>query len=234
MTFIVDDIISENGLTGSTLYTNTLNSNSVSATTFYGDGTNVVINKLSPDIPNNSILFNQNNSFSGSTNLIYSGGTLFSTGTTRLDGQFYLIDSSSAKLRVQWFGTITAGAAPGIVWTNMPLGITTWLHQTSGTITGDATYIVDLTEYTEYRFYFSRQVAGTATSVLNVQYSFDNVTWELTTLATQPIGTGTGVRDSGWLPILANARTFIYIRLVGVGGNGTADPRLSPPIILFR
>lgn len=234
MTFIVDDIVSENGLTGNTLYTNTLNSNSVSATTFYGDGSNVIINKLSSDIPNNSILFNQNNSFSGSTNLIYSGNSLFFTGTTHLDGDFYLIDSSSAKLRIQWFGTIPAGTVPGIVWTNMPVLLTTWLHQTSGTITGDATYIVDLTEYTEYRFFFSKQAAGATASVLNVQYSFDNVTWQITTLATLPIGTGTGVRDSGWLPILANARTFIYIRLTGIGGNGTADPRFSPPTLLFR
>ena len=234
MTFITDDIISENGLTATTLNCLNLNTTIISATTFYGNSSNVIVNKLSSNIPNNSVLFNDNNNFSGSTNLIYSGGTLFSTGTTRLDGQFYLIDSSSAKLRIQWFGSITAGATPGIIWTNMPVGITTWLHQTSGTITGDATYIVDLTEYTEYRFFFSRQVQGFTTSVLNVQYSFDNVTWEIPTLATQPIGTGTGVRDSGWLPILANARTFIYRRLVGVGGNGTADPRLSPPTILFR
>jgi len=234
--FVCENIIAESGITATTFYVNTLNVNSVSATTFYGDATNVtnISASVSPSAPLNSIQFNDNSVFSGSTNLLYSGNTILFTGTSRFDGNFQVIDSSSAKLKIQWFGTQNTGTAPGIIWTNMPILPTTWLHQTSGTLTGDATFIVDLTEYTEYRFFFSKQAAGSAASNLVIQYSFDNSTWEATPLVTLAIGTGTGVRDSNWASIPVAARTFIYIRLTGAGGNGTADPRFSPPIILFR
>lgn len=232
-TFISDDILSENGLTATTLNSTTVSGNSVSATTFFGNASNITGIFGVPSAPVNSLQFN-NTSFSGSSNLLYSGGTILFTGTSSFDGNFQVINSSSAKLKIQWFGTQNAGTAPGIIWTNMPALPTTWLHQTSGTLTGDATFIVDLTEYTEYRFFFSRQVAGTAASQLVIQYSFNNSTWEVTPLVILAVGTGTGIRDSNWVSIPVAARTFIYIRLTGAGGNGAADPRFSPPIILFR
>ena len=234
--FISEDIVSENGLTATTLNTTTLNVTTLSATTLYGDGSNITNVSIIPTLttPNNSIQFNNNNTFSGITNLVFSGNSLLHTGTTRTRGQFFY-GNNSAGLRIQWFGSIGAGGAPGIIWTNMPTLPTTWLHQTSGTLTGDATYIVDLTEYTDFRFFFSKQAAGAAASNLSVQYSFDNSTWEPTPLVTGTIGTGTsGVSDSGWTSIPVAARTFIYIRLIGTGGNGTADPRLSPPTIIFK
>ena len=234
--FIVDNIFSEGGLTANTFYNTTLNATTFSATTFYGNGSNItnISASASTGGPNNSIQFNNNSAFSGSSNLLYSGDTLFFTGTSRFDGNFGVIDSSSAKLKLQWFGTQNAGTTPGIVWTNMPSLTTTWLHQTSGTLTGDATFIVDLTEYTQYRFFFSKQVAGSNASNLLIQYSFDNSTWESVPFAVLEVGTGVGIRDSGWTSIVVAARTFIYIRLTGIGGNGIADPRFSPPIILFR
>jgi len=233
-TFIGENIISEGGLTATTLNSTIVSGNSVSATTFFGGGTNITGVVATPSTPVGSIQFNNGGSFSGSSNLLYSGDTILFTGTSSFDGNFHTINSSSAKLKIQWFGQQNAGTAPGIIWTNMPLLTTTWLHQTSGTLTDDATFIVDLTEYTEFRFFFSKQVQGTNSSILNIEYSFDNSTWEPTSLVTLSIGTGTGVRDSNWTSIPEVARTFIYIRLTGSGGNATADPRFSPPIILFR
>jgi hypothetical protein len=233
--FISDSIISEGGLTATTANITTISATTISGTTFYGDGsnlTNVPIN-VTLTSSQDAIVFNSGNTFSGHTSLEYSGGSLLITGTTRTNGQFFY-GNSSAGLRLQWFGTQTAGTAPGIIWTNMPALPTTWLHQTSGTLTGDATYIVDLTEYTQFRFTFQRQVAGAAASNLVIQYSLDNSTWEVTPLVTLAVGTGTGARDSGWTTIPVGARTFIYIRLAGAGGNGTADPRFSPPTIIFR
>jgi hypothetical protein len=234
MNFISENIISENGFTGLTSSLNLVVSNTISATTFYGDGsnlTNITTSNIITTSPNNSIQFNNNNSLTGNSKFIYSGDTLFFTGTSRFSGSFYRPDSLSTKLKLQWFGTQAAGATPGIVWTNMPLALSTWLGS-SGVLTGDATYIVDLTEYSQYRFFFSQQVAGVAGSKLIVQSSLNNSTWF--TLADVTVGTGTGVRDSNWQSIPTSANTFNYIRLVGSGGNGTADPRFSPPIILFR
>jgi hypothetical protein len=234
--FISQNIVSEGGLTGNSIVNNTLICNSISATTIYGDGTNItnVTASATPGGPNNSIQYNNNGTVSGSTSLLYSGGTLFFTGTTRLDGLFHLINSSSAKLKIQWFGAQSPGTAPGIIWTNMPAFPTTWLHQSNGTLTGDATFITDLTEYTQCRLFTSLQVAGFTSSQLAIQYSFDNSTWVNTPLVQLAIGNTTGAKDSGWVSIPVEARTFVYIRLGGFGGNGIADPRFSPPILLIR
>jgi len=229
-TFTVDDIISENGLTATTSNVTTIISDSISATTFYGDGSNLTNLSGVPLLssPNNSIQYNQNNTLSGSSNFIYSGNTLSFTGTSRFDGIFHTLDSLSAKIKYQWFGT-NGIALSGIVWTNMPAATSTWLGTT---LTGDATYISDFTEYTECRLFTSVQVAANAGSALTVQYSTGNTVWS--TLVNIVISTGTGVRDSGWVPISGDARTFVYIRLVGSGGNGVIDPRFSPPILLIR
>ena len=228
-TFISEEILSENGLTATTFQSNVISATTISGTTFFGDGSGLINVSLNPSSPNNSIQFNNSNTLSGSTNLLFSGETLLLTGNSKFDGNFFIENSTSVELRIQWFGN-----APNLVWTNMPILTTTWLHTTSGTLTGDATYIVDLTEYSQYRFFFSKQVQGSPNSQLVVQYSFDNSTWEVTPLVTLAVGTGTGVRDSGWVSIPDAAKTFVYIRLVGIGGNGAADPRFSPPILLFR
>jgi hypothetical protein len=229
-TFIVDDIISENGFTATTSNVTTIISNSISATTFYGNGSNLTNLTGTPLLsgPNNSIQYNENNTLSGSSKFIYSGDSLSFTGTSIFNGLFYTLGSLSAKIKYQWFGTYGIGGT-GIVWTNMPAATSTWLGTT---LTGDATYISDLTEYTECRLFTSVQVAGNVGSALTVQYSTDNTVWS--TLVNRAIGTGTGVRDSGWVSIPGGARTFVYIRLVGSGGNGVIDPRFSPPILLIR
>ena len=236
MTFITDDIISENGLTATTLTSGSISSTDFSATTFYGSGfglTNVSVNPstLTLTTPNNSIQFNDNSGLSGSSKFIYSGDTLFFTGTTHLEGLFYIINSPSVKIAHQWGGTITASASFGIVWTNMPAGLTTWLHTTSGALTGDATFITDLTEYTECRLFTSVQGNTNAGSSLTVEYSLDNSSWG--TLVSAGLSSNSAA-DSGWTSIPTSANTFNYIRLVGSGGNGVLDPRFSPPILLVR
>lgn len=233
--FITDNIISENNLTASTANITTVSTTTLSATTLYGDGSNLinVVASATAGGPNNSIQFNNNGVISGSTNLTYDGSTLIYTGITRLDGLFYRTNSPSVKQVHQWGGTITAGVTPGVIWSNMPAGITTWLHTTSASLTGDATYVTDFTEYTECRLFTSLQVAGAGTTTLiKVQYSTDNSTW--VDLVSLTIGNTTGAKDTGWQSIPEASRTFIYIRLVGQNGNGAADPRFSPPILLIR
>jgi len=231
MTFISDDIISENTLSANTSTITTINTSVLSATTLYGDGSNLTNISLTPSDPNSSIQFNNNGVVSGSTNLTYNGDTLTFSGTSRFDGLFYRTNSPSVKLTHQWGGTITAGAAPGIVWTNMPAGLTTWLHTTSGALTGDATFITDLTEYTECRLFTSVQGNTNAGSSLTVEYSLDNSSWG--TLVSAGLSSNSAA-DSGWTSIPTSANTFNYIRLVGSGGNGVLDPRFSPPILLVR
>jgi hypothetical protein len=232
-TFISDDIQAENGVTATTSTISTISATTISGTTLFGNGSNLTNVNTSPAAPVNSIQFNNNGTLSGSTSLLYSGGTLFYTGTTRLNGSFFRTNSPSVKQVHQWGGTINAGTTPGIVWTTMPAGVTTWLHTTTATLTGDATYLTDFTEYTECRLFTSMQVAGAgATTLIRVQFSTDNVSYsELVSLT---IGNTTGAKDTNWTSIPVAARTFIYIRLVGQNGNATANPRFSPPILLIR
>jgi len=233
MTFITDDIISENTLSANTSSITTINAGILSATTLYGDGSNLTNITLTPSDPNASIQFNNDGVVSGSTNLTYSGKTLTFNGTSRFDGLFYRKNSPSVKLAHQWGGTITAGATPGIIWTNMPAGVTTWLHTASGTLTNDATYVTDLTEYTECRLFTSNQVAGAANSLIKVQYA-TTIGGVYSDLVSTTIGNTTGAKDSGWSGITSGANGVVFIRLVGQNGDGAVDPRFSPPILLIR
>ena len=236
--YISNNIISENGLTATTSNIINVISNSLSATTLYGVGsgiTNVSTNTVILNNDNYSIQYNNNGILSGSSNFIYSGNTLSFTGDSVFNGLFYKLNSPSVKQVHQWGGTVTVGVTPGIIWTNMPAGTSTWLN-TAAVITNDANYITDLTEYTECRLFTSMQVAGARTGTsLTVQY-FNNETVQFETLVSVTIGNTTGVKDSGWISIPIIAKTETTIRLIGSNGDPSAliDPRFSPPILLIR
>lgn len=235
-TYISEEILSESGFTANTSTITTVSATTLSATTLYGDGSNLtnISATASPGGPDQSIQFNNSAVLSGSSSLLYDGNTLFFTGTTRLNGQLFRTNSPSVKLAHQWGGSIAAGTTPGIIWTNMPAGITTWLHTGSGTLTQDATYVTDLTEFTECRLFTSIQVAGAgATTLIAVQYA-TTIGGVYSTLVSLTIGNTTGAKDTDWQPIPSGANGLVFIRLIGQNGNGTADPRFSPPILLIR
>lgn len=155
------------------------------------------------------------------------------------------IDPSSGPLRamphyqksvtanMEWGGSVLAGTSPGIIWELMPAGKTTWLHQTSTTLTGDATKLADLTDRRFVRLFTSIQVAGAASDTLiGVDYSLNNADW--TNLGSLTIGDSTGAKDSGWLAIPALARGLVYLRLYGENGDGAASPRFSPPTLVLK
>ena len=232
--FINENIISEVGLTATTSVFTTMDVVSVTATTIQGNGLNLT--NINPNLiltnPSNSIQFNNDGVLSGTSNFTLSGDTLSFTGNSVFNGLFYRLNSPSVKLIHQWGGTVPTGVAPGIVWGNMP-ATGTWLN-TGGVITNDANYITDLTEYTQCRLFTSIQIAGAATNTsLTVQY-FNNETVTFETLVSVTIGNTTGVKDSEWVSIPTIAKTETTIRLIGTNGNGSADPRFSPPILLIR
>lgn len=235
-TYISEDILSEGGFTANTSSISTVSATTLSATTIFGNGSNLTnINATTiPGGDDKSIQFNNNTVLSGSSSLLYSGDTLLFTGTTRLNGQLFRTNSPSVKLAHQWGGSIAAGTSPGIIWTNMPAGITTWLHTTSASLTQDATYVTDLTEYTECRLFTSMQVAGAgATTLIAVQYA-TTIGGTYSTLVSLTIGSTTGGKDTDWQTIPSGANGLVFIRLVGQNGDGGVDPRFSPPILLIR
>lgn len=141
--------------------------------------------------------------------------------------------ASKYRQRIEWSGSILAGVTPGIIWALMPAGKTTFLHQTSTTLTGDATKLVDLSGAKWARLFVSVQVAGAAAdTLLGVEYSLDNSSWA--TLVSLTIENSTGAKDSGFVSIPSAARTVVYLRLYGQNGNGIASPQFSSVDLLIK
>lgn len=173
--------------------------------------------------------------FSGSTGyLTGSNNFTFDVSQRRLNvtASLFLTGSTSTRMSYTWDGPKTLGAYPGIVWTNMPLTTTTWLG-TAGA-TSDAHYIGDFTEVTQGRLFTVMGAAAASTSAsLQVHFSLDGATnWQ--TMLSTTIGNSTGIKDSGWTSLPTGSKQFVYIRLIGLNGDGATDPRFSPPIALFR
>jgi len=204
-------------------------SGSVNAFSFVGNGSGItgITATAAPAGPNESIQFNDAGATSGSGNFTFDKAT----NTVSLTGSLQITGSNTSRLMYNFFAS-TFAAATGTVWTNQPAATASFGNAT--TTTGQATYITDLTDYTQARFWTSVQVAGAAAATaLLLQYSTDNVSWNAFGSAVV-IGNTTGAKDSGWFTIPSGAKTFVYIRLVGYGGNGTADPAFSPPTLIFR
>ena len=172
---------------------------------------------------------------SGSDSSSYSSPNLkYDTSQSKLilTGSVYMTGSKTPRISLTWYGSITPGTTPGIVWTNMPAAKTNWLNSGPGT-TNDSTYITNLTEMSDCRlFTFINFAAATATSSISVEYSSDAVSWN--NLISLTIGNSIGFKDTSWSRIPAGAIGEYYVRLVGQGGDGYVDPRFSPPTILFR
>jgi len=204
-------------------------SGSVNAVSFVGNGSGItgITATAAPAGPNQSIQFNDAGATSGSGNFTFNKAT----NTVNLNGSLQITGSNTSRLTYNWYAT-TYVAASGTQWTNQPAATASFGNAT--TTTGQATYITDLTDYTQARLFTSVQVAGAAaTTALLLQYSTDNVNWNAFGSAVV-IGNTTGAKDSSWFNIPAGAKTFVYVRLVGYGGNGTADPAFSPPTLIIR
>ena len=82
---------------------------------------------------------------------------------------------------------------------------------------------VDLTNSTQSRITVRQAIVAYAGSQLKVKYSTDDATWydlcvvSLSTIANQTLA-GT------WTNVPAGAKADVFVRVVGIGGNGTADP----------
>jgi len=152
-----------------------------------------------------------------------------------LNGNINYTGSYAIKMQYTWSGPIAVSGQPGIIWTNMPNLKTTWLSNSDGTLTSDATFATCVIGYTQCQLVTYMRFGGaTATSSLAVEYSLDDTTWA--DLVSLTIGNSSGKKITPWTRIpapLATAGTA-SIRLVGQGGNGAADPQFSPPHLLFR
>jgi hypothetical protein len=85
----------------------------------------------------------------------------------------------------------------------------------------------DLTNASQTRLLGNVETAGAgATTELRAQYSTDQSTWNSLDGGTGPsiAINAVGLRVSSWVNIAAGAKSDVFLRLVGINGDGAADP----------
>jgi hypothetical protein len=118
-----------------------------------------------------------------------------------------------------------------VTWANMP-AVVTELGGVSHWRT-----LVDLTDMTEVRLIVSVVTAGTAGALLRGQYSSDGgASWHDLAAAGEPEASlaAAVVASSNWQALAAGATEPVFLRVVGEGGDGAADPVVANVALQFR
>lgn len=126
--------------------------------------------------------------------------------------------------------TFQSGGAT-VTWTSQPAALTEFLglaiHRTQ----------VDLTEAVEARITVLVSVAGFAGSSLRVQYATAIAgPWNYLDATAGPSAllTSAGLSVSSWVPVAVAARGDVFLRLIGIAGNGATSPRFGLITVQFR
>lgn len=132
-------------------------------------------------------------------------------------------------LRTENIAFLNAGSA--VAWTDMPAALTTFLG---------AAWIMtkaDLAYYSQARLVANVVAVGFAGSKLRPQYSLDAASWA--SLCDSDGATVTdlspgGILVSAWGTIASVARADVFLRLVGLDGDGVADPSFGTIMLQVR
>jgi hypothetical protein len=92
---------------------------------------------------------------------------------------------------------------------------------------------VDLTSATEARFLSNVATAGAAGATLKVQYSTDQTAWTDLPGGSASIGT-TGLKVSAFTAVPAGAKQDVFLRIVGLGGDGSEDPAFGVTSLQYK
>ena len=142
-----------------------------------------------------------------------SGGTLY-----RSNGSSWVKVGAGVN-QVGTSLTMTFGGQ----WDDMPAELTEF--------DGSAGYRTqyDLTDATEVRVVVNVETAGSTDSKIRAQYSTDGSTWNYLDDSSEPsIGVdASGLRVSPWASLASSAKADVYLRIVGLDGDGAADPIFS-------
>lgn len=136
------------------------------------------------------------------------------------------------------FTSSGGSSGAGVQWLNMPAALTELFG-----VAAHRKY-VDLRRCFEARFVVGVQTAGASGSSLRIQYSIDGgTTWKslfrtpvyAEDTTHQAVLTTTGMKDSGWKPIAAEALIDnLLLRVVGITGDAVADPTFGTVDCYFR
>jgi hypothetical protein len=115
-------------------------------------------------------------------------------------------------------------------WTNQPAALTELFGTTVGRLKAD------LAGAAQVRLLTNVATAGTGAAELRVQYSTDQSSWTYLDGSAGPsVGVGsTGLKVSSWVAPAAGAKADVFLRLVGISGDGAADPGFAHVLLQVR
>lgn len=115
-------------------------------------------------------------------------------------------------------------------WTNQPAGLTELFGTTVGRLKAD------LTSASQVRLIANVATAGAAGAAIRAQHSTDQSSWNYLDGATGPsvsVGT-TGLKVSAWVSVTGAAKADVFIRVVGISGDGTTDPAFGNVLLQVK
>ncbi len=120
-----------------------------------------------------------------------------------------------------------------VAWTNMPAALTELNGANRSRVK------VDLTSATEVRVTAAVSVVGAAGAAYRVQYATDGDaqgTWAYLDGGSGPSVTIDALngRVSPWVTLVAGARADVWLRVVGINGDGAADPIVGNVALAVR
>lgn len=127
----------------------------------------------------------------------------------------------------------SATSAATQAWTNMPAALTEFAGLTRYRVPFDLTFA------TQARIATLLTVVGISTAELRVQYSKDSgTTWNYLDGASGPLvtlGTTSNTPRVGpWVNLVADAKADVWLRVVGINGDGVADPTFAYVVMHLR
>lgn len=118
--------------------------------------------------------------------------------------------------------TVLMFAAPGtaVAWANQPSTLDEFLSRAIHRVKKDLSLV------TQARLEVMVSALGASTATIALQYSTDQSTWNYLDGGTGPSVAinGGGLKVSSWVNVTGGAKADVFLRLVGNGGDGAADP----------
>ena len=167
------------------------------------------------------------NGTAGATGATGATGTTGAAGTTGVTGTTGSAGATPAALTMLSENWASFGNPP---WTNQPAALTELFGLTTGRTRAD------LTVSSQVRIEVNVAQAGTASAAIRMQYSTDQASWNYLDGGTGPSVTvnTTGLKVSPWVNLAAGAKADVYLRVVGINGDGVADPSFGDITLQVR
>lgn len=139
--------------------------------------------------------------------------------------------STPSDKKITFIPLVYDNPVAAVTWASMPAALTEF-----PTVPRTRTK-VDLSNVTQARMTTVCIGAGVAGSELRVQYSLDQSSWDYLDGVSGPVislNNTNALVVSAWVNIVAAARADVFLRLVGINGNGSTGPTMNAVGVQFK